>query len=485
MNRHVLSHLLRVFLPALATILTAAALVITILFTDLGPQWTTFLSGVLVAASLAEASRVSRSEWALTRRTSQISLLKEKLEHEELRRIHAEKAVSDNRELLKLIDTVLPTMIAFVNREGRLQYHNRAFSNMLHLRADEINGQHIRDVLGNQVYRETASEVRQALGGKSVHFERTQEIKEGTLYRFSVDHIPQFGDDGNISGFHILMNDITMPEDIRTNKSPQSSDEQNMFVDAYAKQSTVNHDSDMIKMAIENGDFVLFCQRITPLDDTKSHDHYEVLLRLREEEGSMLPPGSFFPLAEKYGLMPRLDRWVVQHVAEWIASQTSQVDYQDSIFFINVAVSTIMDSGFPEFLRLTLFEFGLPGTRLCFEISDSSLAAFPDKVAEFARKVKQCDCHVALSGFGREQVLFNLIRGFRVEFLKIDGSIILGIPHDPARLAKVVAINQVAKKIGVQIIAEMVENEETINKLKEIRIDYAQGFGISKPQQMM
>lgn len=150
--------------------------------------------------------------------------------------------------------------------------------------------------------------------------------------------------------------------------------------------------------------------------------------------------------------------------------------------FINVSGATIADPGFPEFLHLTLLEYGMPGAALCFEIPDSELSARTTEVAEFARNVRQCGCRVALSGFGRDRVSFDLIRGFQVEFLKIDGSVILDILHDPVKLAKVTAINRVAKKIGVKTIAELVESEEIIAKLREIGIDFAQGFGISRPR---
>jgi len=237
-------------------------------------------------------------------------------------------------------------------------------------------------------------------------------------------------------------------------------------------------------MAIENGEFSLFCQLITPLKaNSDGAGHYEILVRLNEEEGSMLPPGTFFPLAEKYGLMPHLDRWVVQHVAEWVARQMPRSAQQENtMFFINVSEATIADRGFPEFLHLTLLEYGVPGTALCFEISGSELTSRTEDVAEFSRQVRQSGCRVALTGFGRDRVLFDLIRGFQVEFLEIDGSVILGILQDPLKLAKVKEINRVAKKIGVKTIAEMVENEETIASLREIGIDFAQGFGISRPR---
>lgn len=202
-----------------------------------------------------------------------------------------------------------------------------------------------------------------------------------------------------------------------------------------------------------------------------------------EEEETMVPPGMFFPLAEKYGLMAHLDRWVVQHVAEWVTrKKPAQDQLKNSIFFINVSEATIADPGFPEYLRLTLQEYDVSGSALCFEVTDSVLASSTADVAEFARQVRQCGCLVALSGFGRDRVLFDLIRGFQVEFLKIDGSVILDILRDPLKLAKVTALNRVAKQIGVKTIAEMVENEETISSLREIGIDFAQGFGISRPR---
>ena len=197
----------------------------------------------------------------------------------------------------------------------------------------------------------------------------------------------------------------------------------------------------------------------------------------------MIPPGAFFPLAEKYGLMQQLDRWVVQHVTEWASRQNSaDKKRDDSIFFINVSGATIGDPSFPEFLQLTLTEYGVSGASLCFEIPNSELALRPPVVAEFARQIRDCGCLVAISGFGHDRISFDLIRGFRVEFLKVDGGIIFNILRDPVELAKITAINSVAKKIGVKTIAELVENEETIAKLREIGIDFAQGFGISRPQ---
>lgn len=492
----------RPFISALAVILTAALLIFAIYFTDLGLLWIAFLGGILVSAILAEATRVSRVEWLATLRTARLSNIKEKLERETLLRRMAEETVAAGKSRLHLIDEVLPTMVALFDVEGHCQYHNRAFADWLHLRPDQTRGQHIRKVLGANAYQETAASIRQALDGHQVQYARTQTMPDGAIYRLNVEHIPQFGEDGRVSGFYMLMNDVTSPGDlhkavqtgsgaaahagnvahaqdvIHDGKSSQDS-----FVDSFSEQVMGQKDAEHIRAAIEKGDFSLFCQLISPIAGSNEAEHYEVLVRLTEEEESMIPPGAFFPLAEKHGLMPHLDRWVVRHVTEWASRQNSADEKRNkSIFFINVSGATMADPGFPEFLKLTLLEHEVSGARLCFEIPNSELAKSPDVVAEFARQVRERGCLVALSGFGRDRISFDMIRGFRIEFLKIDGGIIFNILRDPVELAKITAIDRVAKKIGVKTIAELVEDDGTIAKLKEVGIDFAQGFGISRPQ---
>lgn len=501
MKARVIFRTVRPFFSALAVISTSAALVFTIYFTELGLQWITFLGGILVAAVLSEATRVSRVEWVAARRSAQLSVIKDKLERETQLRKRADETIAADKARLNLIDEVLPTMVALFDKEGQCQYHNRAFFEWLHLRPDQIHGQHIRKVLGSNVYQETATSVRQSLDGHHVQYERMQKMPDGAVYRLLVEHIPQFGEDGKVSGFYMLINDITSPGDLqRPGKleskktgigstytdapSPEGISNQDTFVASFSEQISGQTDLRNIKAAIEKGDFSLYCQLITPLAiDSGEAEHYEILVRLIEEEEGMMPPGAFFPLAEQYGLMPHLDRWVVQHVTEWASHQSSpDAKRKNSLYFINLSDATIGDPSFPEFLQLTLMEYGVPGAVLCFEIPDSELTSRPTVVAEFVQRIRQCGCLVAISGFGHDRISFDLIRGFRVEFLKIDGNIIFNILRDPVELAKIVAINRVAKLIGVKTIAELVESEETIAKLREVGIDFAQGFGISRPR---
>lgn len=498
-------HATRPFISAIAVIATAAALVFAIYFTELGTQWITFLAGILVAAILAEATRWSRAEWVVMRRTAQLSALKDKFERETQLRKMAEEALAASKPRLHLIDEVLPTMIVLIDIEGRCQYHNLAFMDWLHLRPEQIHGRHMREVFGARIYQKTATAVRQSLDGHSAYYELKQKMPDGAIYRLSVEHIPQFGEDGKVTGFFMLIMDITGPGDVHIPTQLEFTGPgragnnavapafvqdkkavyQNMPVQ-FSPEQTADYENvgNRIMAAIEKNDFRLFCQLITPLTvDSGEAEHYEILVRLLEEEEGMVPPGEFFPLAEKYGLMPHLDRWVVQHVVEWASRQNAPDEKQaHSMFFINVSAATIGDPGFPEFLQLTLLEYNVPGTALCFEIPNSELALRTLAVAEFARQVRQCGCRVAISGFGQERILFDLIRGFQVEFLKIDGSIIFNMLRDPAAIAKATSINGVAKKIGVKTVAELVESEETIAKLREIGIDFAQGFGISRPR---
>ncbi len=264
---------------------------------------------------------------------------------------------------------------------------------------------------------------------------------------------------------------------------------QNMIVaDPFSKQTTENDKNTRgILNAIENGKYCVFCQLITSIaaDSTKI-EHYEILIRLMGAENKILLPKEFFPLAEMNSRMLYLDRWVVDHILEWASRQILLDKRQkNSMFFINVSDDTISDASFPEFLKTSLREHNVPGTSLCFEIPAAGLILRNQEIAKFAQQVKKCECRVAISGFGQDPVLFDLIQGSEVDFLKIDGGIIRNILHDPVDLTAVRIINRTAKEIGVKTIAESVEDEETIVKLRKIGIHFAQGYGISRPRPLV
>ncbi|MGC2165178.1 MAG: EAL domain-containing protein, partial [Gallionella sp.] len=419
-------HVVRPYLAVIAVIATAAALVFTIYFTELGIHWTAFLSGVLVAATLAEASRVTHAEWMIKRRTAQLEVARRRLENETRLRELTEKLYAEVKPRLHLIDEMLPTMIAFVDIEGRCQYFNRAFSDLMKLHSDQSIGHHMREVLGGKMYQDLAKEFRIAQEGNPAHYEYSHKRDDGTLFRLSVEHYPQHGDDGKVSGFFMLVNDITSREDLNLHgsqvensnaadarrarfqaKANDLGSPQELFVDSFSEQISGRNDAQVILTAINRNEFRLYSQIIVPLPiESAKVGHHEILVRLMEEEESMMPPGAFFPLAEKYGLMPKLDRWVVQHVAEHIFRLNSHgLQPGEKIYFVNVSGATLLDAGFPEFLRLTLTEHHVPGGALCFEFPGTEILANHAMVAEFSHNVRKLGCSIAISGFGRDQVL--------------------------------------------------------------------------------
>ena len=263
-----------------------------------------------------------------------------------------------------------------------------------------------------------------------------------------------------------------------------SSAAQDMYVQSLSEQVAGPNDAvNRILSAIEQNEFRLYCQRIASLSaGAAPADHYEMLIRLLEEEEGMMPPGAFFPLVEKYGLMPQLDRWVVQHVIERLSVRLASSPLQNgSTFFINLSAASLGDREFPEFVRDQLQRHKVAARKLCFEITETELALMRDEVISFAKEIRDEGCRIAVSNFGRNGVSFEPLYKVHADFLKIDGSIILDLLRDPADLAQVTAIARVAKTIDTKTIAEMVESDDCMAKLREIGVDYAQGFGVSTP----
>jgi len=491
MKKRRLFRSVRVYIVVAAVLATAGALVFAIYFTQSSLQWVAFLTGILVAAILAEAVQVSRSEWVVMRRTAQLSALKEKFERELRRRHDVEQKMAASRPRLDLLDDALQTMVILVGTDGHCRYHNRAFREWLNLNPELIDGRHIREIFGSKAFTEIATAVRQSLDGQAIHYDWALQMPGNVMYRLAMRHVPQFDAAGKVTGFFMLANDITQRGDVTGSTgsaqataqlpaSPGEPDWNTLYQEALKEKDIAKR----IIAAVQKGEFHLYCQLITPLPmGSGGSEHYEILIRLFEEEESMLPPGAFFELAEKHGLMSYLDRWVVQHVLEW-AARNKQLNPNagTSIYFINVASATIGDPEFAEFLKTVLEESAVNGSVLCFEVPEHELVKRHESALRFIRSVQECGCRVALSGFGREAAPFNLLRGFQVEFLKIDGSIILGITRDEATLKRVMLINQIARKIGVKTVAELVESEELIARLSTIGINYAQGFGISQPR---
>jgi EAL domain-containing protein (putative c-di-GMP-specific phosphodiesterase class I) len=188
-------------------------------------------------------------------------------------------------------------------------------------------------------------------------------------------------------------------------------------------------------------------------------------------------------LVEEAGLLQQLDRWVITNLLQWVARHHgSSGNRERDIFFINIAAETLRDVDFPDHVAHQLHKRTCRGSILCFEIAESDVVAHRGDVDAFVRAVRATGCKIALSGFGRNRASIQVLKELPVDFLKIDGSIVLQATRDPVSMGKLVAINRLATSIGIATIAEMVEDDATIASLRKIKVHYGQGFGLSRPQ---
>lgn len=236
-----------------------------------------------------------------------------------------------------------------------------------------------------------------------------------------------------------------------------------------------------LQKALNNDDFLLFSQRIIAIADHPADQHYlEILLRLREEEDNMLPPGGFFPVAEALGMLEDIDRWVVRSTVAWCAesAKTNNVP----MCCINLSSDALLNPDFAVFVRTQIKQHGVHGNQLCFEITESDIIAHPEAVQKFIRALKPQGCQFTLDNFGSVKVSFAHIKDLPIDYVKVDGSIIQNVMNNPGDLARARAISLTCRRLGIRSIAQSVENKPMLSKLREIGFDFAQGFGISHPE---
>ncbi len=238
-----------------------------------------------------------------------------------------------------------------------------------------------------------------------------------------------------------------------------------------------------ISDAIQNDRFVLYGQMIKPIKSTLNDGRLalEVLLRMKDADGlGLIPPGQFLPAAERYGIVPDIDRWVVRRSLRWLTELGPAA--QQLRISINICGPAASDPQFHSFVRDLIKETGVPPASLCFEITESSAIRSLDNAAALVDALGDLGCQFALDDFGSGLSSFNQLRYLKVDYLKIDGSFIHNIDRDPINRAMVESINSIGKKLGKRTVAEFVENDRIRKILQEIDVDYAQGFGLHRPE---
>jgi EAL domain-containing protein (putative c-di-GMP-specific phosphodiesterase class I) len=235
--------------------------------------------------------------------------------------------------------------------------------------------------------------------------------------------------------------------------------------------------------ALQDDDFVLHKQCIVALDGNVSGPSCEFLIRLKGLGDKLILPGAFIPAAERYSLMPKLDRWVLTHVFEHLAKQFSaQRAKMDSIYFINLSGATLGDDGYLKFVRAALTRTGLPPQAICFEITETAAIGNLTNALSFIQNVRALGCKVALDDFGSGLSSFSYLKTLAADYLKIDGAFVRDMLVDPMDAAIVQAINSIGHVAGMKTIAEFVEHPDIRTELAKIGVDYAQGFAIHRPE---
>ena len=238
-----------------------------------------------------------------------------------------------------------------------------------------------------------------------------------------------------------------------------------------------------INNALEEDRFELFRQTIQPLQVEEEGAHYEILLRMRDENGGIISPGLFIEAAERYGITPSIDRWVIRSAFRWLVSEADERE-RLSLCSINLSGQSLGDEKFLPFVVDQFQMSGIDATKICFEITETAAIASYSQANRFINALKELGCKFALDDFGTGLSSFGYLKHFPVDFLKIDGSFVKEILHDPIDREMVRSINEIGHLTGKKTIAEFAENEEIITMLRGMGIDYAQGYGVSEPKRV-
>jgi len=234
--------------------------------------------------------------------------------------------------------------------------------------------------------------------------------------------------------------------------------------------------------ACDESRFELFYQPIVPIGSTvHEREHFELMLRLRDESGALVTPAEFIPAAERYNVMPSIDRWVVRQALDRLAHRTES-GVKPFTIAVNLSGTSLNDERFLEYLIAELSNSDLAAGAMCFEITETAAIANLSSVVYFMRELKARGCHFALDDFGSGLSSFMYLKTLPVDYLKIDGQFVENVTRDRVDRSMVEAISQVGRTMGIQTIAERVETAEVLAELGRLGVGFAQGFHIAMPR---
>ena len=235
--------------------------------------------------------------------------------------------------------------------------------------------------------------------------------------------------------------------------------------------SRINH-------ALEENRFQLYFQKIKPLQNNGANfmNHGEILLRMLDKEGDIISPSTFLSAAERYNMISMVDEWVVENTIQWLSGRKHKL-----LASVNLSGKSISEKSFLNFVVTKIKEYKINPELLCFEITETAAISHLTTAIHFMTVLKKLGCSFALDDFGSGLSSFSYLTSLPVDYLKIDGSFVVDIDKDPMHYAMVKSINEVGQVMGIKTIAEYAASDTIIKCLKEIGVDHAQGYAISRP----
>jgi EAL domain-containing protein (putative c-di-GMP-specific phosphodiesterase class I) len=238
-----------------------------------------------------------------------------------------------------------------------------------------------------------------------------------------------------------------------------------------------------LSRALDEDRFQLYAQRIVPLKEERPARHRcEILLRLPDEQGVLLTPESFLPQAERYNLMPAIDRWVLSQTIALLGQwRRAHPKCELPLCSINLSASSLAEDFAPQ-VREQLAEHGVPPESLCFEIPEGAALGNLAQTITLVAQIRATGCSIALQDFGTGLTSFAYLKSLPVDFVKISGHYVRGVAEDPVYGTLVSAVNQISGLMGIATIAEEVDNDSVLQKLKTLGVPYAQGTAVASPE---
>lgn len=291
-----------------------------------------------------------------------------------------------------------------------------------------------------------------------------------------------------ISGNNVVADDILKQADAACSIAKEKGRNRIQLFDSN-DQETQRHQAEMrwvtqLREAIAHDRFVLYQQPIQPLKRQSSGQHYELLLRLHDEENNLIGPGNFLSSAERFGLMPQIDLWVIRHYFHWL-QQNPQHLQQLELCCINLSGSSLVDNRFKEQVQQLFAEYQIPYHRICFEITESVAIVNLQNTLSFIQFFREQGCLFALDDFGSGFSSYSYLKHFPADIIKIDGHFVRDLLDDQYNKAIVKSIHEVAKAVGMRTVAEYVETDAIRDALQQLGIDYVQGYAIARPMPLL